>query len=55
MSRWWRAYDEAVDDPKLIMLGDKTHRAWFNLMCVASLNGGVLPDIKVVAARRWLV
>jgi hypothetical protein len=51
MSRWWRAYDEAVDDPKLILLGDKAHRAWFCLMCVASANGGVLPDIKIVAVK----
>jgi hypothetical protein len=51
MSRWWRAYDEAVDDPKLILLGDKAHRAWFNLMCIASLHEGVLPDIKIVAVK----
>jgi hypothetical protein len=51
MSRWWRAYDEAVDDPKLILLSDKAHRAWFCLMCVASANGGVLPDIKIVAVK----
>jgi len=51
VSRWWRAYDEAVDDPKLILLGDKAHRAWFNLMCVASLHEGVLPDIKIVAVK----
>jgi hypothetical protein len=51
MSRWWRAYDEAVDDPKLILLSDKAHRAWFNLMCIASANDGVLPDIKIVAVK----
>ncbi|WP_316232384.1 hypothetical protein, partial [Bradyrhizobium sp. SZCCHNR1051] len=51
MSWWWRAYNEAVDDPKLILLSDKAHRAWFNLMCVASAYGGALPDIKVVAVK----
>jgi len=51
MSRWWRAYDEAVDDAKLILLSDKAHRAWFGLMCVASANDGVLPDIKVVSVK----
>lgn len=51
MSRWWRAYDEAVDDPKLILLSDKAHRAWFNLMCIASANGGILPNIKVIAVK----
>ncbi len=51
MSRWWRAYDEAVDDPKLILLSDKAHRAWFNLMCIASLHDGILPDIKITAVK----
>jgi hypothetical protein len=51
LSRWWRAYDEAVDDPKLIMLSDKAHRAWFNLMCVASAYKGTLPEIKVIAIK----
>lgn len=51
MNHWWRAYNEAVDDPKLILLSDKAHRAWFNLMCVASANGGILPEIKVIAVK----
>jgi len=51
MSRWWRAYDEAVDDPKLILLTDKQHRAWFNLCCITSQNGGTLPALQVVAVK----
>lgn len=51
MSRWWRAYEDAVDHPKLLLLTDKQHRAWFNLLCVASAYGGVLPDMKVVAVK----
>lgn len=51
MSRWWRAYDEAVDDPKLIRLSDKQHRAWFNLCCITSQNGGTLPPIDEVAIK----
>jgi hypothetical protein len=51
MNHWWRAYNEAVDDPKLILLSDKAHRAWFNLMCVASANSGILPDIKFIAVK----
>lgn len=49
--RWWRAYDEALDDPKLLLLSDKQHRAWFNLMCLASISGGALPDLKVIAVK----
>lgn len=51
MSRWWRAYDEAVDDPKLCLLNDKQHRAWFNLCCITSQNGGTLPPIAAVAFK----
>jgi hypothetical protein len=51
MSHWWRAYDECVDDPKLIMLSDRAHRAWFNLLCIASANGGVLPGLKIMAVK----
>jgi hypothetical protein len=51
MGHWWRAYDECVDDPKLGKLGDRLHRAWFNLCCVASSNDGVLPPIADAAFK----
>lgn len=51
MSRWWRAYDEAVDDPKLCLLTDKQHRAWFNLCCITSQNGGRLPSLAAIAFK----
>lgn len=51
MSRWWRAYDEAVDDPKLLLLSDRAHRAWFNLMCLTSIGRGRLPEIKVIELK----
>jgi hypothetical protein len=51
MSRWWRAYDEAVDDPKLGLLTDRQHRAWFNLVCISSQNGGTLPAMPAVAFK----
>ncbi len=47
--RWWRAYDEALHDPKLVALSDKLHRAWFGLLCVASKNDGLLPAMSTVA------
>lgn len=50
-NRWWRAYDGAVDDPKLGALTDKQHRAWFNLLCIASANDGTLPPIPAVAFK----
>lgn len=51
MSRWWRAYDGAVDDPKLCLLTDKQHRAWFNLCCITSQNGGRIPAMAAVAFK----
>lgn len=48
---WWRAYDGAVDHAKLLLLSDRQHRAWFNLMCVASANGGTLPEHKVLMLK----
>jgi hypothetical protein len=51
MSRWWRAYDDAVDNAKLILLTDRQHRTWFNLCCVNSANGGTLPALAVIAVK----
>lgn len=49
MSRWWRAYDDALNNPKLQRLNAALFRSWFNLCCVASRNGGVLPPIEDLA------
>lgn len=51
MSRWWRAYEDSVDHPKLLKLSDKMHRAWFTLQCIASANDGVLPPAADIAVR----
>lgn len=51
MSRWWRAYDEAVDDPKLQQLTGDEFKAWFNLCCLTSANGGCLPPIGHIAFK----
>lgn len=51
MSRWWRAYDGAVDDPKLCLLSDRAHRGWFNLCCVASAHDGSLPAMPVLEVK----
>lgn len=51
MSHWWRAHDEAIDDPKLLLLSDRAHRAWFNLCCLTSANGGTFPNVKVILLK----
>lgn len=40
MSRWFRAYDDALDDPKVQNLPAELFKAWFNLLCVSSKNQG---------------
>ncbi len=51
MSRWFRAYDDALDDEKLNFLSDKSFRGWFKILCVASKNDGILPPIDRLAFR----
>jgi hypothetical protein len=49
--RWWRAYDEALDDPKLQRLPAALFKHWFNLMCVASAQNGTLMEPENVAYK----
>lgn len=51
MSHWWRAHDESVDDPKLQLLPDAIFRAWFNINCLVSANGGTIPPLAHVAFK----
>lgn len=49
MSRWFRLYDETLNDPKILKLSDKTHRVWIGILCVASKNNGALPPFDDIA------
>lgn len=51
MSRWFRAYDDALDDPKVQRLSDANFRAWFNLMCVTSKNDGAPFNLQEIEFR----
>lgn len=51
MSRWFRFYDDALDDEKVQLLPDSHFRAWVNLLCLASKNDGVLPPLEAIAFR----
>jgi hypothetical protein len=46
MSRWFRMYDEVLDDPKVQRLSGEDFKTWVNLLCLASRNDGRLPDIE---------
>lgn len=45
MSRWFRAYEDALNDPKIQRLPGERFKVWFNLLCVASANKGTLPPL----------
>jgi hypothetical protein len=49
MSRWFRMYDEILDDPKVQKLPAEDFRAWVNILCLASKNEGVLPSADDIA------
>jgi hypothetical protein len=49
MSRWWRAYDTALNNPKLQRLPGDLFKTWFNICCIASANDGRLPKMSDLA------
>jgi hypothetical protein len=49
VSRWFRFYAEALDDPKVQKLDGDTFKAWVNLLCLTAKNSGVLPAIDDIA------
>jgi hypothetical protein len=51
MSRWFRFYDEALDDPKVQRLAPHNFRVWVNLLCISSKNGGTLPTAADIAFK----
>ncbi len=48
-SRWWRAYDAALENPKVQRLNDRLFRTWFNVLCIACRHDGKLPALADVA------
>lgn len=49
MARWFRFYDDAVNDPKVQRLEPKLFKAWINMLCLASQGDGWLPPAGDVA------
>ncbi len=46
MSRWFRFYDTALDDPKVQRLPAELFKVWVNILCIASRNDGLLPEVE---------
>lgn len=51
MTRWFRCYDDLVDDPKVQQLPAETFKGLINLWCLASKNDGALPPIANIAFK----
>lgn len=52
MNRWFRFYDQAYNDTKVLLLPSDTLRwQWIILLCVASQHGGEIPSIDVAAVH----
>lgn len=49
--KWFRFYNEVIDDPKVQRLSPSLFRTWVNLLCVASDGGGKLPSIDDLAFK----
>jgi hypothetical protein len=49
VSRWFRMYDELLDDPKVQMLPAADFKSWVNLLCLASRNDGRFPNVSAIA------
>lgn len=51
MSRWFRFYAEALDDPKVQRLSPHLFKAWVNLLCLGAAADGALPSNDDIAFR----
>jgi|GEM_PF-1370195 len=49
MSRWFRFYDDALNDAKVQRLPPALFKAWVNLLCLASKHDGALPPVPEIA------
>ncbi len=49
MSRWFRFYDDALNDAKVQRLSGDMFKAWANILCIASKHNGILPSVDEVA------
>lgn len=52
MSRWFRLYDDLLDDPKVQRLRPELFKAWVNLLCLASRTGEIPQADDVAFALR---
>lgn len=49
--RWFRVYDDLVNDPKVQRLPPELFKTLINLWCIASSNNGALPNAEDIAFK----
>ena len=49
MARWFRFYNEALDDPKVQKLPPALFKSWVNLLCLTARHDGTLPPAADIA------
>lgn len=49
MSRWFRMYDDVINDPKVMRLAPAMRWQWVAVLCAASKNGGAVPSVADLA------
>jgi hypothetical protein len=49
--RWFRFYSAVLHCAKAQQLSDRHYRGWVNVLCAASENDGVLPEITALAFK----
>lgn len=49
MTRWFRMYDEILDDPKVQLLSGDDFKGWINILCLASRRDGKLPPVADIS------
>jgi hypothetical protein len=52
LSRWFRFYDDAINDPKILRLSDRMRWAWVSMLCLASKNNGAIPRHDIAISLR---
>ena len=48
-NRWFRIYDEVLDDPKVQRLPPVIFKTWINVLCAASRHSGAVPNLQDLA------
>lgn len=49
MTKWFRFYQEALDDPKVQKLDPFDFKCWVNMLCIACRHDGKLPHLPDIA------